>query len=201
MFQMSDTQVIHHFIRQHSFGMLVTGGDSLQATHIPMALNAEGTTLTGHLARGNRQWKTFDQAHEVLAIFQGPHHYISSSWHDHENVPTWNYLAAHVYGSIRVLSDDELYEALKALTDHYEQSSAHPVSMDKLSPAYVAREMRGTVGFRIDISRIEATAKLSQNRDDKNHTAIIAQLEQHPDAQARAIAEEMRRQRPDTGQH
>jgi transcriptional regulator len=194
-FQNNDTAEVKEFIRHNGFGILVTQGRRLQATHIPMMLSGDGTRLMGHISRGNKQGQDFIDGSEVLAIFNGPHSYISSSWYNHENVPTWNYVAVHVYGVIRVLEGDALRESLKELVDKYEKHSAHPVSLEGMSPGYVEREMRGITGFEITITNIEASYKLSQNRDDVNHQAIIQELIKRDDPDSTAIASLMREHR------
>jgi len=187
-----NTEEIRDFIRQHGFATLVAQGNAqLWATHTPLYLNREGTHLSGHIAKANPQWKAFGENPEVLAIFQGPHAYISSSWYDHENVPTWNYIAAHAYGTLRVLSHAETLQSLKQLVDQYEAHSAHPVTVEGMSPDYVEKEVRGLVAFEITITRLEAAYKLSQNRDAANHAQIIAQLRQRGDAQSMAVADAM----------
>ena len=188
-----DPESIRGFIRENGFGILIsqTSGQ-LFATHIPLLLSDDGTKLTGHVARGNPQWKSFATAGEVLAIFNGPHTYISSSWYDHENVPTWNYVAAHIYGTLRVISDAELRASLKQLMDKYEKGSEKPARVEDLSDHYMKHELMGIVGFEIAINRMEATAKLSQNRDAVNHQAIIQQLQKRGDAASLEVAELMK---------
>jgi len=187
---------IKNFIQQNSFGVLVVeGGGKMTATHIPLELyrnEAGEDVLCGHISKANPQWKNFETTKEVLAIFSGPHTYISSSWYDHENVPTWNYIAAHVYGSIHIMDDEEVLKALKRLVNKYEKGSKKPVDLEKMTPGYVEKEMKGVVGFEIKITKIEAAYKLSQNRDAKNHEAIIKELEAKGDPQSLAIANEMK---------
>ncbi|RAV99427.1 FMN-binding negative transcriptional regulator [Pseudochryseolinea flava] len=196
-FKQPDEAVTKSFIRENGFGTLISQVEgSLWASHIPMQLSADGSILSGHVSRGNKSWKSFENANEVLAIFQGPHTYISSSWYDHQNVPTWNYIAVHVYGSIRTIEGEELYQSLKDLLDTYEAHVEHPVTMESLSDEYVNQNLRALVGFQIEISRMEASYKLSQNRDAKNHQSIIKHLEQSNDANAHAIANEMKKHHP-----
>lgn len=193
-FQNTDLSSVKDFIRHNGFGILVSQKEGqLAATHIPMLLSEEGTCLTGHISRGNRQWKDVGSSSEVLAIFNGPHAYISSSWYDHENVPTWNYIAVHVYGVIRIIEGDELLESLRHLVDKYEQHSEKPVSVEKMSPDFLKKEIRGIVGFEITITNIEAAYKLSQNRDKANHDNIIQELEKRGDASSKEIAEAMKK--------
>jgi len=201
-FRHEDAAGLHDFIRHNGFGILINHADGqLWATHIPMMLSADGTKLTGHLARGNRQSRTFTHGAEVLAIFNGPHTYISSSWYDHENVPTWNYVAVHVTGTLRVIEGDELLQSLRELTDKYEQASECPVSVERMSPSFLKKELAGVAGFEIAISKLEGTYKLSQNRDDANHKAIVNELEKRTDADSHEIARLMKEDRPATGSH
>ena len=130
-----------------------------------------------------------------MAIFACPHTYISSSWYDHENVHTWNYIACHVYGNIRTIEGDELYQSMKMLVDKYEKPSDNPISMEKFTPSFLKHELQGVVGFEIEITKIESSFKLSQNRDDKNHEAIIAQLENCNDENSKQIALAMKSNR------
>lgn len=188
---------VHDFITKNSFGILVSNTHSaLWATHIPLELdkNDDGKDiLVGHISRGNPQWKNFADQARVLAIFSGSHSYISSSWYDHENVPTWNYIAVHVYGTINIIAGDKLRHALKKIVDKYESNSEHPVSVERMSEQFLHKEMNGIVGFEIEIEEIQSAYKLSQNRDSKNHAAIIIELEKKGDAHSLAIAAEMKR--------
>ncbi|HZI26008.1 MAG TPA: FMN-binding negative transcriptional regulator [Chryseolinea sp.] len=192
----NDDSEIKEFIKQNSFGILIThSSEKIIATHIPLEFSPDGSKLLGHISKANPQWKNFEADSDVLVIFSGPHAYISSSWYDHENVPTWNYIAAHVYGKIHIIEGDELYQALKHLVTRYETSSSNPISMDTMSPDYVRKSMQGLVGFEINITSIEAAYKLSQNRDQKNHTQIIHELEKRNDPGSRQIASEMKKRK------
>jgi transcriptional regulator len=188
-----DTAVLE-FIKQNGFGTLVNHVDGqLWATHLPMILSPDGTKLTGHVSRGNKAWKGFDADQEVLVIFQGAHTYISSSWYNHENVPTWNYIAAHVYGKIRIIEEEQLLQSLKVLVNKYEKNSEKPVTVEKLSEEYLKRALLGIVGFEIEIARIEATYKLSQNRDEVNYHSIVHELENRGDQHSAEVASEMKK--------
>lgn len=184
------------FIRKNSFGILINEVDGKPwATHIPFTLSNDGTKLTAHISRGNKQWRHFSDK-EILAIFSGPHAYVSSSWYNHENVSTWNYIAVHVYGNLRVIEGDELKASLKELVDHYEASSTNPVSIEKMTPSYLETEIRGIVAFEITITQIEAAYKLSQNRDKEDYENIITELQKKEDTGAIAIAKEMENRCP-----
>jgi transcriptional regulator len=193
-FQNSDRESIYAFIRRNGFGILVSKSlGPITATHTPLELSDDGTKLFGHISQANPQAKDFKTGEEVLVIFHGPHAYISSSWYDHENVPTWNYIAAHVYGSIEVIEGEKLIASLKHLVDKYEQASDNPVSVERMSPKYLESQVRGIIGFEIQISRVEAVNKLSQNRDKKNYTSIIEKLEHRNESHDHEIADAMRK--------
>ena len=193
----NDLTEIKSFIRKNSFATLITGGtDTLEASHIPIELieqNNEEAFLQGHISRANPQWKSFSEKRDVLVIFQGPHTYVSSSWYNHVNVPTWNYMAVHVYGKIKIIEGDELYLSLKDLVDRYEKVSEKPIKVEELPEEMMSKYMKGIVGFRIAIKKIEGKWKLSQNRDKEDHQNIIRQLEKLEDVNARLVAEEMRK--------
>lgn len=189
---------IEQFIHQNGFAILVnqTNG-KLWATHIPLVLDANKNgkkVLVGHVSKLNPQAESFTTDAEVLAIFSGAHSYISSSWYDHENVPTWNYLAVHVYGKVTIYNHEQAVDSLKKLVDKYEAKSEKPVRVENLSEKTM-REARGIIAFEIEITSIEAQKKLSQNRDDKNYHNIISELEKTNDNQSVAIANEMKKNR------
>ena len=192
MFKVTNQEDIYAFIEANSFATLVTmeKGKPI-ATHLPMELKKQGEDyyLTGHLAYGNRQWKTFDG--EVLAIFQGPDAYISSSWYEHEEVPTWNYQAVHVYGQAVILEREELIEELSRMLKKYEGNRENPVLWETLSPELLEQELKGTVGFKIKISDIHAAYKLSQNRNQRDFQSIMERLRHEGKSKSAEIAKEM----------
>ena len=198
LYKNENQEDIQEFIHQNGFGILVNQTDGKPwATHIPLLLEEkEGKQiLVGHVSNENPQAESFKTNDEVLAIFSGAHTYISSSWYDHENVPTWNYLAVHVYGKLKIHSVEESIQALKRLVDKYEAKSENPLRIEDLSKKTML-QARGIVSFEIEITAIEAKKKLSQNRDDKNYKTIISELEKTNDNQAIAVANEMKKNRP-----
>lgn len=190
-------QEILEFIKKNAFSTLVTQvNGKAWATHLPFVLakNSNGDAiLSGHIAKANPQWKTFSGEEEGLVIFQGPHAYISSSWYNHENVPTWNYLAVHVYGKIKILEGEELLNHLKSLVDHYEEGRPNRVHVETMSESYFESQLRALVGFEVKIEEVHASAKLSQNRDEVNYQAIIEKLQESNQPLDQEIAEEMRK--------
>jgi len=194
IYKNENQEEIRAFLKENSFGILInqTKG-KLCATHIPieLELNSEGKEiLQGHISKVNPQAEGFAENDQVLAVFTGPHSYISSSWYDHENVPTWNYIAVHVYGKIKIVDYETAVEQLKKLVDKYEVNSENPVRVEDLS-AKTMREAKGIFGFEIEIEEIQAAKKLSQNRDDLNYKNIISELEKTKNAQSIAVAKEM----------
>ncbi|WP_026965832.1 FMN-binding negative transcriptional regulator [Algoriphagus terrigena] len=192
---------IIEFIKKNAFATLVSQAKGRSwATHIPFVLekNKEGNAiLSSHIAKANPQWKGISEQDEVLVIFQGPHAYISSSWYNHENVPTWNYLAVHVYGKVRIIEGEELMAHLKSLVDVYESGRPNRVSVETMSESYVQSQVRALVGIEIEIKEVQASAKLSQNRDDVNYQNIVSKLGESPYPSDRDVADEMRKRRPE----
>jgi transcriptional regulator len=147
------------------------------------------------MSRANPLWKVFETNPQVLVIFQGPHTYISPTWYNHVNVPTWNYQSVHVYGKPRVVTDKtESYGILKRLVDRYETTT--PYKLETLPQDFVEKEIRGVVAFQIEITEIQANYKLSQNRDDESYQSIVSHLERRTDDYSHEIAEVMRQNRP-----
>lgn len=195
-----DEPEIVDFIRKNAFATLISQVDGKHwATHLPFVLgkNKSGEpVLSGHLAKANQQWKSISENEDVLVIFQGPHAYISSSWYNHENVPTWNYLAVHVSGKIRLIEGEELMDHLKSLTDNYEEGRPNRVRVETMDETYVARQLRALVGFEIKIEEVKASAKLSQNRDDVNYHHIVEKLEESQFPLDKEVSSEMKKRRP-----
>lgn len=198
-YEETDPQLINEFIRQNNFGILVSLQNSLPiATHIPFTLLVNETDgsrrLLGHISRANPQWKTFPQNQTVLAIFGGPHAYISPRWYNHQNVPTWNYMAVHAYGPLRLVTEDaELRLLLNLLVDQHESGA---YQMESLPEEMIEKQIRGIVAFEITVTELQASFKLSQNRDQESYQNVIHELEQQDDT-ARQVAAEMKARQAD----
>ncbi|MGB5236263.1 MAG: FMN-binding negative transcriptional regulator [Flavobacteriaceae bacterium] len=196
-YQNKDLEEIKGFIQENAFAILINQVDGQSwATHLPLELASDDNDsykLVGHLAKANPQWKSFRTDSEVLVIFNGPHSYISSSLYKKEEVPTWNYIAVHIYGTISILSESELYKSLVALVDRYERDSKHPVSVPEFSKKTM-RQIKGVVGFEISVNKIQAAYKLSQGRPEDHH-AIEDHLKDSPNAGSQDIAREMKKRR------
>jgi transcriptional regulator len=198
IYKNENPEEIRDFLRTNAFGILVTHQDGKScATHIPLELatNDKGKEmLHGHISRANEQVSHLIDGSEVLCIFNGPHSYISASWYDFEEVSTWNYIAVQVRGKLSILDAEGLRKSVKALMDKYEAPQENPIDMDSLSEKTM-RQIKGIIGFEIEITSIEAAKKMSQNRDDKNHKAIVSRLREKGDASETAVADEMDRLR------
>ena len=194
IYKNNNPEEITAFLEQNGFGILVNQTDGkLWATHIPLEFEIRENgkqVLYGHLAKNNPQWKSFATNNEILAIFNGPQSYISPSWYDHENVPTWNYIAVHVYGTIKIVEGELLVNLLKKQIDKYEKNSENPIKIENLSRETM-KEAQGIIAFEIEINDIQAVKKMSQNRDDKNYENIIVELKKTAKPSENAVAETM----------
>ena len=174
-----DLAEVKDFIKAHSFGILVNQVDNRPwATHIPLELERKDGKdfLVSHIAKANPQCRSFSDSSEVLCIFNGPHAYVSSSWYQEEEVLTWDYIAVHVYGKLEMLSEEATMAALHRLVNRYESDSKQPLNLNDLSPKTL-RQVKGVVGFQIEITDIQAMYKLSQTRPE-DHKEIIKELQQ-----------------------
>lgn len=199
-YKVTNVDDIWDFVQNNSFGTIVTTAQGKPiATHLPLQLIKEGDTyyITGHIAYGNPQWRTFEACEDVLVMFQGPHAYISSSWYEKENVPTWNYQAVHVYGTASILNEEELKHDLTMLLQTYEKHRKNPVLWDKLSPQLLESQLKGIVGFKMKVGEIQASYKLSQNRNEEDYMNIIDQLRKEGDSNSKQMAELMEKRLKD----
>ena len=187
-------------VREFGFATLVSIVDGLPwATHIPLELVIDGEgewKLYGHMAKANPQWRNFEGQQDVMAIFMGPHSYVSPSWYDHKNVPTWNYKAVHIYGKASILEGKALTDMLRSLMHRYESAHAEkPLTYDEVPKDILDADLRALVGLEIKIEKIEAASKLSQNRNEDSYNNIIGELKKMDVYDSKRIAEEMERKR------
>jgi transcriptional regulator len=200
-----DEALVDELLRHHGAADLVTlTGQGLVATMLPFIYEPPGSgaggargALHGHLARNNDQWK-LDARGEALAIVRGPDAYISPGWYaskaEHGRVvPTWNYVTAHVYGRFVVHDDPAWTEDLvRRLTAKHEADRDHPWSVDDAPRAYIEGQLRAIVGIELEITRIEAKAKLSQNRPPADVEGVIAGLRERGDTASADAVERAR---------
>lgn len=197
IFAEDDPAELASLMRAASFAALVTTVDGRPAaTHLPLVLDQDSGApgrLLGHVARANDHWKSFDGTNEALAIFAGPHAYISPSWYESANmVPTWNYAAVHVYGRPRIIEDTDAVLALLArLVRTYELDATGNWSMDKSDPEIMRGMTKGIVAFEMPIERMEGKWKMSQNRKPVDAKGAIEGLRGLGGAEAKTVAEIM----------
>lgn len=199
LYRNKDQDQIIEFLKSHAFGVMVSQGDDQpEASHLPYALREEEGVwyLYSHMTRGNRHASFLDSKSKHLFIVQGVDHYISSSWYDHENVPTWNHISVHAIGFVKVQSGAEALDNITLLMDVLEPPDQSHRSIDKLDPEMVERHMKGLVAFRMKIEKLEAAKKLSQNRDEANYARVIEELDDLNNHRSIKMADEMRRNNP-----
>ncbi|MDR4947889.1 FMN-binding negative transcriptional regulator [Neobacillus cucumis] len=177
-FKIDDESTIYDFIEKYSFATLFSqhNGEPY-ATHLPLIFNKSENALYGHFARTNEQWKDAENQ-QVLAIFHGPHCYISPSWYESmKAVPTWNYVSIHVYGKMEIIENQKvIVNSLDDMVKKYE-SPTSPYHLSDVDPSFIEGMSKGIVAFKINITKIEAKAKLSQNHPVERQELIIKQLE------------------------
>lgn len=192
-FAESDPALLHGLMEAHPFATLVSVVEGLPfATHLPLLVDPAASprgTLSGHVARANPHWRTFDGATPALAIFHGPHAYVSPSWYvTFPAVPTWNYAVVHAIGRPRLVEDPAALSALVDRTVETFERAREDRWQPALPEAYRERMLQGIVGFTLDIERLEGKLKLSQNKPQADREGVIRELEAsgHPDAAALA---------------
>ncbi|MCR8845650.1 FMN-binding negative transcriptional regulator [Paenibacillus sp. SC116] len=191
-FLVDDRSSLFEFIESNTFGIIFSTHDNVPvASHLPFLLDRELGCLIGHFARPNEQWKEI-QGQEALIVFSGPHTYISSSWYEtNMSVPTWNYVAVHVYGNIELIEDQtEVLQTLKTLVTKYETVDSK-YEINETNKEFIEGLVRGIVPFKLNISRMEGKWKLSQNHSEERQRNVIEQLEQSESEDAQKIAELM----------
>jgi len=190
-FAVEDETQTFDFIEQNNFGILVTNiKRTTNANHVPFLLDREKRQLLGHFAKSNNQWRELEANKNVLVIFQGPHAYISPSWYVSENlVPTWNFAAVHVYGEAEIVqSKDETFGIVESLSKKHESGFDRPWQSASMNQEVLQSMLGAIVGFKINIMQIQAKAKLSQNRSEKDQAGAIDALRKQGSEQELAIA-------------
>ena len=182
---MEDLPEIHAAIRATRLATLVTmAPDGLIATPLPVMLDeteGEFGTLHAHVAKANPQWRS-GAGQEALVMFMGPEAYVTPAWYatkqrDGKVVPTWNYVAVHAYGPVEFFEDaDRLLAVVTRLTNQHEQSRPHPWAVSDAPAGFIQSQLKGIVGVRIPITRIEGKQKMSQNRTPEDRAGVKAGL-------------------------
>jgi transcriptional regulator len=201
-FRVEDIAQMHALMRARPFAALVSSSaNGLYGTHLPTVLKDDGANglIECHLARANPHWKDLADGNEALMIFQGPEGYITPSWYPSKAlhgkaVPTWNYAVVHAYGRPAVVQDkDWLRRHVTELTTQQEASEAQPWAVSDAPESYVDVMLRGIVGFRFAITRLEGKWKMSQNREMPDREGVVAGLTARASGEDREIAEAVAR--------
>ena len=196
-FQEERPDVLARAIREIQFALLVTAVDGdYVASHVPMVLkNADGAlTLEAHVARPNRHWTVHGSRPAALAVFQGPHTYVSPSWYESKRqhgkvVPTWNYVIVHAHGALEVVEDrDWLLAHLEDLVAANESGRDQPWAISDAPADFVDAMTRAIVGLRLTVRRLEGKWKMSQNRSQADRLGTMAGLSASADPQDQAVA-------------
>lgn len=176
-YQLTDEQKIYQIIKEYSFATVVSIHQGVpEATHLPLYLSEDGKFLYGHFGRANTQWKDILEQ-QVLAVFNGPHSYISSSWYEtKDSVPTWNYVSVHVKGLIEMMEDEEeIRRSLHHLIEKYETPNSS-YNVNDVDSKYMTGLLKGIVPFKLRIISIEAAAKLNQGHSKERQKLVIDEL-------------------------
>jgi transcriptional regulator len=199
-FAETDPAKLHDFIERYSFGLLVSQvGGAPFATHLPFLLERDAGphgTLVGHMARANPHWKELANQ-PALAVFSGPHAYISPAWYEAENVvPTWNYVAVHATGRVELVEDPAaLFDIVRRSVNVYESGKPRPWVLGERS-TFTDRLLDQIVGFRLTVERLEGKWKLNQNHPVERRKNVVDALTGQGGEDANAMAAMMREMLP-----
>lgn len=172
-FNEADADKLDALIAANPFGILITVADARPfASHIPFLYERHSGLLLGHVARANPQWSHFASDRQVMAIFQGPHAYVSPSWYVEPGVPTWNYAVVHMYGKARAI---EAPAAVRQIVERLTEQEERRLDVPWV-PRYDERMLQAIVGVEIDVTEIEGKFKLGQNRSEADRGSVIANL-------------------------
>jgi transcriptional regulator len=199
-FKVVDEGEIQAFIQRYAFATIVSSPTTgLVVTHVPVVVRHEttGLVVVGHVARANPHWRVMDGSVECLAMFHGPHSYVSPTWYANSPaVPTWNYAVVHAYGKPRFREEGPFIETLLGeLVDRYESHRAEPWRIEDQPSDFRDQMLARIVGFEMPVLRIEAKFKVGQNRRLEDRAGTIAGLEREKSFEGIALAEFMRAHR------
>jgi transcriptional regulator len=195
-FKEEDKEIVLSFIKQNPFAF-ITGCDKDNkpvATQIPLFIDEKDGKLflSGHIQRKTDHHKAFEHNPNVLAVFTGPHTYVSASWYtDPKVASTWNYISVHSKGQMKFLGEQALLDVLKRTTNHFENNPQSAANFEQLSEEYVAKMAKAIVAFEIEVESFDNVFKLSQNRNKESYNKIVEKLEVQ-DTDGKKIAEEMK---------
>lgn len=189
-----DREKVIAFMKANPFAIITSAGEKYPvATQIPLEIKTEGDKifLQGHIMRKTDHHLAFEKNNNVLALFTGPHCFVSASWYTNPSVgSTWNYMTVHAKGKMSFMNEEETRQAVKTVSDKFEGTHSEG-AFDKLPQEYIDHMMKAIVGFTIEVESIDNVFKLSQNRDAASQQNIIEQLKKRSDDNSVTIAKEM----------
>lgn len=195
-FKEKDQKILRQFLEDYPFAFL-TGSDSKGqqvATQVPILVEErEGDWyLQGHIMRNTDHHKAFEENPQALALFTGPHAYVSATWYSNSQMAsTWNYMSVQIRGEINFLSDEDLVSFMKKLTLKFEKDNQDSSTIyDNLPKEFLDKMMPAIIGFEIKVEELQNVFKLSQNRDEESYRNIIAQLKAQ-NGEGSLVAKEM----------
>lgn len=194
----TDSSKIWNFIEEHPFAFITTSGASGQpvATQVPLIFSEDKKSLQGHIMKNTDHHKVFSENPRVLVVFSGPNAYISGSWYNKPHVAsTWNYMSVQVQGKLSFLNENRFIEFMKRFTLKFEDNNKNSATYyDNIPEDYRKQHMQAITGFEISIDKIEATFKLSQDKDEPSFLNILKNLRQQSHKE-QWLAEEMKKNR------
>lgn len=191
-FKETNPDILFRLIEQYNFGIIFSQHNSTpEATHLPFLIDknrGDKGVLIAHFAKANKHWRRIDPEKEVLVIFQGPHTYISPSWYKNRaTVPTWNYATVHVYGKVKITEDPlKLSEMVTRLTHFHENQVDSDWDLSEGRSVF-EKELKGIVGFELEISSMEGKFKFNQNRSVEDQESVVRHLDEQKAPGVRAI--------------
>jgi len=192
----ADTDAVLRFMRTYPFVTLVgtDASGSAVATHVPLLVKTQDRRFyfEGHVMRKTEHANAFEKNNDVLVVFTGPQCYVSAGWYGNPlSGSTWNYMAVHAKGTLRVLEPPDLLRILEEITSLFENNPSSPASFDKLPNEYVSGMAKAIFAFRIDVTSWDSVFKLSQDRNETDRRNVIEQLRKRGSGEDALVAEEM----------
>lgn len=191
IFNVAEQNTIIEFIRQYGFATLISASNNTiqHISKVPLLLKIidEQHYLEGHLAISNPHWKFIKLQPQIVAMFDGPHDYVSPTLYTDpiKNVPTWNYSTVIVKGETEIIDSSEwLLKSAMELADKYEKDDSWK---NKVDIDFAKNLSKGIIGLRIKVSGTQVKFKLSQNRDEESRLNVIRNFEVTNPALAREM--------------
>ncbi|MES2456894.1 MAG: FMN-binding negative transcriptional regulator [Bacteroidota bacterium] len=195
-FKAKNQQEVLDLMHQNPFVTLIGhNGEFPVATQLPVQIDTDADgrlVLSGHMMKHSDHYQAFLIYPNVLALFTGPHTYVSASvYKDPAAASTWNYMTVHAKGKIQILDEQATYEAIKRLTNQHEDPQTSPAAFHKMTDSYIQKNLQGIAAFEIEVEQLDHVFKLSQNHKKENQEAIIEDLKQRDNPDSAQIAQAM----------